>query len=163
MRRHIKSIAKPAAALMLAASLFTPALAMEATQKVEREVVETQADGTVVTRLEKADLIKPGENIVYTLDFVNTKSEPADGLVLAMPVPAEIQFAEGSAERSGTRVEYSTDGGESFSDRLGLTVIGEDGQSRPATADDITAVRWTFNAAIMPGESGAVSFKGRLR
>ncbi len=163
MRRPLNIVAKSAFTLFLATGLSASAFAMEATQKVEREVIITQADGTVVTRLESADLIKPGENIVYTLDFVNTQDEPASGVVLAMPVPAQIQYMEGSAERPGTTVEFSADGGENFSARFALTVTSEAGETRPATADDIDAVRWTFNDAVMPGEVGAVSFKGRLR
>ena len=149
---------------ILGTALFaTSAHAMEAVQKVEREVTITQPDGTQTVRRVAADEVKPGDYVVYTLDFVNTQAEPATDLVLAMPVPTEIRFVEGSADRPDARVEYSADGGKTFADRLGLTVRGADGMSRPADTNDITAVRWTLSEAVAPGETGSISFKGQLR
>lgn len=151
------------ASLLAALFAAAPALAMEATQRVEREVVTTAPDGTQQVSRLPADAVVPGEIIVYTLDYVNTDAEPATDLVLAMPVPAEIVFAEGSADRSGAVVEYSADGGASFSDRFTLTVVDADGMQRAAEAADISAVRWRLAEPVAPGESGMVSFKGRLR
>ena len=159
----MRPITRSLAALLICGSLAAPAFAMEAVQKVEREYTETLADGSTVLKRASADLVKPGENIVYSIAYTNTQAEAASGLVLDMPVPDEVRFAEGSADRAGAVVSYSTDGGQSFTDRLSLSVVAADGTRRPATTDDITDVRWTLSQAVVPGESGTVEFKGRLR
>ena len=145
------------------ALLASSANAMEAVQRVEREVVVTQADGSQTVQRLAADEVTPGETIIYTLDYVNTQSDAVSDLVLAMPVPDEIVFDEGSADRAGARVEYSADGGQTFSDRLALMVRMEGGATRSAGSEDITTVRWTLSEAVQPGERGEVTFRGRLR
>jgi len=92
--------------------------ALTATQKVEKEITVQQADGTSVTQRVSADQVTPGEKIVYTVDFLNDSAEPASDLVLAMPVPSDVRFLEGSADRDGAIVKYSTDGGASFFEQL---------------------------------------------
>ena len=149
--------------LCAAALLTTPALAMEAVQKVEREIVTTAPDGTQTVTFEAAERVRPGETVVYTLDYVNTQADPASDLKLDMIVPDQVRLAEGSADVPGARVQYSADGGETFSDRLGLTVRNADGTTRAATADDITHLRWTLLSPVQPGERGAVSFRAQLK
>lgn len=140
-----------------------PALAMEATQTVEREVVTTLPDGTLKTEREPAELVKPGDRIVYTLAYVNTLPEAAPDVSMAMPIPAEVRLIEGTEIRDGAELAYSADGGQTFTARADLSVQTDDGRVRPATADDITHVRWTLKDPVASGEAGAVSFKGRLR
>lgn len=148
--------------LIAALSLGTSATAMTATQRVETETVVVNADGTETVKRTEAKLVTPGEKVVYTLDFTNTKAEPASNLVLAMPVPGSIKFLEGSADRPGTLVEYSVDGGKTYASRDALEV-SDFGQMRAATADDITHIRWQIAGPVAAGASDSVAFKGRLR
>lgn len=149
--------------LCAAALIATPALSMEAVQKVEREIVTTAPDGTQTVTYQAAERVRPGETVVYTLDYVNTQADPASDLKLDMVVPEQVRLAEGSADVPGARVQYSADGGQSYADRLGLTVRNDDGTTRAATTDDITHVRWTLLSPVQPGERGAVSFRAQLR
>lgn len=137
--------------------------AMSAKQKVEKEVTRTQADGTVVTELVEANMVTPGEKVVYTLDILNTNAEPATDLVLAMPVPVHVKYIEGSADRAGASVKYSADGGETFTRRDDLRVPSVTGDLRAASADDITHIQWTITGPINTGQADAVRFKARLR
>lgn len=152
--------------LLLSAALCAlapTAMAMTASQKVEKEVTRTAADGTVETEIVKADLVTPGEKVIYTLDLFNDKTEPATNLKLAMPVPPHVKYIEGSADKPGTVVRYSSDGGQTFAAREALTAKAAGGVSRSATTDDITHIQWEIAGPISAGEADAVSFKARLR
>ena len=141
----------------------TSSEALTATQKVEKEITVQQADGTSVTKRVSAEQVTPGEKVVYTVNFLNDSAEPASDLVLAMPVPSDIRFLEGSADRDGAIVKYSVDGGVSFIDRDALTLPAVGGGTRPANADDITHIQWRIAGPVPVGASDAVAFKGRLK
>jgi len=145
--------------------LFTAAgsHALSATQTVEKEVTRVLANGQTVTEQVEAKLVTPGEKVIYTFDILNDESDVVTDLVLAMPVPKEIQFIEGSADRAGATVTYSVDGGKSFSQRDSLNVQSQNGISRAAISDDITHVRWNIAGPIAVGGTDKVLFKGRLR
>jgi len=152
-------------ALFSAASLAVgvQAHALEAKQSVEKEITIQQDDGTVVTKRVAADLVTPGEKVVYTVSFTNDEANPASDLVLAMPVPADVRYLEGSAEREGAVVRYSIDGGSTYSTRDALTIPAVDGGSRSANPDDITHIQWRIAGPVPVGGSDSVAFKARLK
>ena len=137
--------------------------ALSATQKVEKEISIQQEDGTVKTRLVSAAEVTPGEKIVYTVAYTNDTSEEATDIVLAMPVPADVRYLEGTADRPGAIVRYSTDGGASFVERNALVLPAVGGGTRVASADDITHIQWRIPGPVASGTSDEVSFKARLR
>jgi len=157
--RRVSVLALSSALLALGAS----AHALTATQKVEKEIIVRQSDGTEITRLVSAEEVTPGEKVVYTVDFVNDSPEPASDLILAMPVPSDIRFLEGTADREGAVVKYSVDGGRSFAERALLTLPAVGGGTRPATPDDITHIQWRISGPVLVGAQDAVTFKGRLK
>ena len=155
---------KTISALVLAAALSgVSASALTAQQTVEREVIVKQADGTQAVKREKADMVTPGDKVVYTLSYYNDERDPADNIVLVMPIPAEVKYLEGSADMENARTAYSADGGKTFSVREALKVKQADGRLQMASADDITHVRWSVSEAVAPGASGTLSFSGRLK
>lgn len=143
--------------------MATSAMALTATQTVEREVIVQNADGSQTVKREKADLVTPGDKVVYSLNYYNDKEETAANIVLVMPVPTEISYVEGSAEVDNTLTVYSADGGQTFEARDVLKVQSADGAFRVARAEDITHIRWTVGSAIIPGGTGTLSFSGRLK
>lgn len=157
--RHFSAFALSAAMLAFGVS----ASALTATQKVEKEVTITQADGSTTVKRVSADEVTPGEKVVYTVAFMNDSSEPASDLVLAMPVPSDIRFLEGTADRDGAVVRYSVDGGSSFAERNVLSLPAVGGGTRPASADDITHIQWKIAGPVPVGASDTVAFKGRLK
>ncbi len=157
--RRFSMIALTSAVLAFGVS----ANALTATQKVEKEITITQADGTDVTQRVSADEVTPGEKVVYTVDFLNDSAEPASDLVLAMPVPSDIRYLEGTADKDGAVVKYSVDGGVSFGDRAALTLPAVGGGTRPATPNDITHIQWRIAGPVPVGGRDAVTFKGRLK
>lgn len=141
----------------------TQASALTAKQTVEKEVVTVAADGTQITTRVPADLVTPGETVVYTVDFVNDSAAPATDLVLAMPVPTDVRYLEGSADRSGAVVLYSTDGGSTFGQRDTLLLPAVGGGTRPARSEEITHIQWTIAGPVPVGASDSLVFKGRLK
>jgi len=140
-----------------------PAHALEAEQRVLKEVVVQQADGTEKRSYVAADLVTPGTTVVYALVFRNDQPDPAEDIVLVMPVPPEVAYIEGSATNRMAAAEFSADGGATFVPRERLSVRDTDGQIRTAEATDITHVRWSVANAIMPGETGQLWFRGVLK
>lgn len=152
--------------LTMSAALFATAIsasALTASQKVQKEVTVQQADGTNAVKLVSADEVTPGEVIVYTVDFTNDQAEPVSDIVLAMPVPSDVRFLEGSADKTGAVVRYSADGGDSFVDRSSLVLPAVGGGTRAASADDITHIQWRIAGPVLAGSSDAITFKARLK
>jgi len=137
--------------------------ALTASQIVEKEVVVQQPDGTERVIREAADMVTPGERVVYTLNFTNDDAQPATDLVLTMPIPQEVRFMEGTASKTNMVPVFSADGGNNFSTREQLQIRNGDGNLRSATSGDITHIRWTVPGPIAVGETGNLSFKGVLR
>ena len=146
-----------------AALTAVPANALEAEQRVLKEVVVQQADGTEKRSYVDADLVTPGTTVVYALIFRNDQPEPAEDIVLVMPVPAEVAYIEGSATNRLAMADFSSDGGSTFMSRNRLNVKDSDGTIRIAGPEDITHVRWSVAKAIMPGETGQLWFRGVLK
>jgi len=152
--------------LALSASVLASGVtanALTATQKVEKEVTIQQADGSSTTRLVSAAEVVPGEKIVYTVAYTNDSAAAATDIVLAMPVPADVRFLEGSADRAGTVVRYSADGGDTFVERDALVLPAVGGGTRAANVDDITHIQWRIAGPIAVGTSDEIKFKARLR
>lgn len=143
--------------------LATQANALTAKQTVEKEVVTISADGTKLTTRMPAELVTPGETVVYTVDFVNDSEAAATDLVLAMPVPSDVRFLEGSADRDGATVLYSADGGATFGARDAIETPAVGGGTRTARSEDITHVQWTIAGPVPVNGTDSVAFKARLK
>ena len=139
-----------------------PALALTATQTVQKEVISVQADGTETVTYESAEMVTPGERVQYALNYENDGVEPASNLVLTMPVPEVVIYNEGSST-GGTVMSYSADGGKTFADRNSLVVVMADGGTRPAQAEDISHIRWNIAGPVASGEAGLLAFSGTLK
>lgn len=140
---------------------FSASAEITATQVVERVVVTTTEDGSQTESLVQAETVVPGELLAYSLSWENESADPAENVVITMPVPAEVTYVEGSADVSGTIVTFSADDGQTFSARNALTVTTAD-TIKSAVADDITHVRWTFADAVAADANGAVTFRAVL-
>jgi len=152
-------------AILAAGSILAAAPAaasMMAVQTVEKEVIVIDKDGKEKIVRKKADRVKPGEAVIYTLKFDNRDTAPAEGIVLVMPVPKDVTYVEGSVAGVPASVTFSADGGETYVARGRLTVT-QNGEARAATNSDITHIRWTLAGPVAPMTGGEVSFRGVLR
>ena len=133
-----------------------------ATQIVEKEIVQTGANGAINVARVSAEKVSPGEEVIYTLNFENRDDRAAEDIVLVMPVPAEIIYLEGSIVGDGATASFSADGGQTYLNRGRLTVI-ENGAVRPARGNEITHIKWTLTQALAPRATGVVSYRGILK
>ena len=143
-----------AAAITIAApAVAAQPVALSSDVKVEK-LVPGQAQPVLLTPA----TVVPGDRLVFRTSYRNGGSTPATRVVLTNPVPAAVAWTgEGT---SG--LEVSVDGGRSFGTLATLKLRGANGQPRPATAADVTHLRWTL-AAIAPGAAGQLSYRGVVR
>jgi uncharacterized repeat protein (TIGR01451 family) len=124
---------------------------------VQKEEAVVSDAGEAETRLVPADIVVPGDRVVYTITFRNIGDEPTGDVVVTNPIAENLTFAEGSAFGPGTVIRFSVDGGATFADRAALTVT-QNGESRAATAEDLTHIRWTLQTELAVGAQGIARF-----
>lgn len=106
------------------------------------------------------DVVVPGDRVRVTLTFTNDGAAPASGVNLVNPIPKGLAYDD-TADTAGFGV--SIDGGKNFGPLTSLIVPVEGATGRPATAAEVTHVRWLWPDAIAPGASRSVAFFGRVR
>ena len=130
-------------------------------QKMERVIAP---DGTVSSRMVPAEKVVPGDDVHYTITFVNEGDKPVDAgtAVITNAVPENTQYMSDSAFGAGTTIQFSVDGGKTFHPANELTVV-RDGVKVPASSADYTTIRWVFGPALAPAAQSYVSFNVRLQ
>ena len=154
------------AGLATLAALAGPAAAQQQ-QEAIRITAENRTAAAEAARgaPRREQAARPGDVLRYRLTFTNTAGREVRGVVLSDPVPSGLQFVGGSADadRADVAVEYSIDGGRTWSARPMETVM-VDGQrvQRPAAAESYTNVRWTIGGAVAPGATVNAEFDARV-
>jgi uncharacterized repeat protein (TIGR01451 family) len=151
-----------AAAATLAA-IAAPALAAGPLSMTTRMMVEkrvTAADGSTRTTLVPAAKAVPGERITVVLAYRNAGTAPIGNLVLANPVPRNVAFRAAAAGSAAPDVSVD---GKSFGNLAELRVTTPDGATRPATASDVTHVRWRLSSPLSAGQGGEFAFQAVLK
>ncbi len=128
---------------------------------VQKEELVVTDGGTTETRLVAAETVVPGEQVFYTITFRNIGVASADNVVITNPIAAELTYVDGSAFGPGMDIEFSADGGATFGPAPELTVT-EDGETRAATAEDFTHIRWTLKKELDTGTQGTARFAATL-
>jgi uncharacterized repeat protein (TIGR01451 family) len=110
-------------------------------------------------------LAKPGDEIAYRLAFTNTAGRPVRGVTFTNALPAGALFVGGSVRSSRTdlTVEYSADGGETFSAQPMEEVL-IDGRRvrRPVDAARYTDIRWSVAGWVAPDALITTEYHTRL-
>jgi len=127
-----------------------------------QEVVVKDKNGKESKKLEPLTTAAPGREVVFVMNYHNRGAKPADGVVLTNPVPKELLYVDGSQQGEGTQFSLSVDGGKTFGALEALKVAGADGSPRPATAADVTTLRWKV-ASVKAGAKGKVSYRAVLK
>ena len=126
----------------------------------KQEVIVNEA-GESETRLVPAELVVPGESVIYTITFRNVGTEPADNVVITNPIAENLMYVDGSAFGPGMDIQFSVDGGVTFAAANELTIV-EDGEVRDAQASDFTHVRWVMQNDLPAGAQGTARFAAIL-
>lgn len=146
----ISALAGPALA---AAQPETVALKGEV--HLEKTVVENGASHIVVS---EPKVVVPGDKLVFSTAYRNTGAQPVTNFVVTNALPPAVQLAGESV--AGAQV--SVDGGKTWGALGDSTMADGKGGKRPATAADVTHLRWTI-PAIAPGGSGNVEYRATVR
>ena len=165
MQRRNKVWSALTAAVVFASAAYPLEAAARVTlsNTVARFEMAQGLDGQVERRLVPVDEVFPGDELLYTITFANEgREEVAAGtIVITNPIPEVAEYVEGSAAGEDTAITFSVDG-ETFAEPSGLMIERGDAQ-QIAEPSEYTSIRWAYQHALEPGESGTVSFAVRLR
>ncbi|MFC3097747.1 hypothetical protein [Alteraurantiacibacter palmitatis] len=148
-----------AGSLMVAAPMA--AMAQEspvALSSAVQLVIPADENAGTEEQLAEASNVLPQDLLHFSVSYRNTGAEAVSDLLLINPVPATVRVTDGSA----LSTQVSVDGGTSWGNLSELVVERENGETTPATVDDITHLRWTI-ALIAPGEAGSVGFRAVVK
>jgi uncharacterized repeat protein (TIGR01451 family) len=114
---------------------------------VAAQVLETEdltvRDDCTLTLVKRMDPPHPkqiGEVVTFYLSFRNPTSQPMTGVVISDSLTARLEYIEGSAKSSR---------GATFT-------------NSPNEAASVV-LRWVIDGTLLPGQSGVISFRARIR
>lgn len=145
------------ALLLPGGALAQSQVALTSNVLVERTV--TDATGAARTTLEAPGIVTPGDRLMFVLAYRNNAATPATAFEVTNPIPGSVSFS--GSESAGSVL--SVDGGQTWGELSRLSVRNADGTSRPATAADVTHVRWRLARPIPAGGTGELRFRGIVK
>ena len=111
------------------------------------------------------DRVELGDMVEYRLVFTNITERPVNNIQFTDPLPEGMHYLQGTAgaDREDVDVEFSLDGGTSYSEQPMVEVV-VDGriELRPARPEDYTNIRWTVHGEVQPDASVAAAFQVRF-
>ena len=160
---HIVRVFVVAIAALAAAWAQSALAQVELVNTIKKVETYVDEDGSVQRRLVEAASVIPGDELQYTVKFVNRGDLSVDAgtIVITDVIPVHTEYLDGTAFGSGTEVSFSVDG-ESFAPPAELSVV-RDGVESPASAKDYRSIRWHFAPELAPGSEGYVTFNVRLK
>ena len=170
MKSLVRTFAMAALVLLAVGSQELNAQGRTATQGAARELIViaqniTARNETAAGKPRPDSVVAPGDVVEYRLVFTNTKDIALKNVVFQDPIPSGLSYVAGTAKsgRDDVTVEYSIDGGKSWSPRPMITVI-EAGKkvTKPALPETYTNVRWKVTGSVNPGASVEAQFRTRV-
>jgi uncharacterized repeat protein (TIGR01451 family) len=163
------SIALPCALIL--GTVVTFAQRRFASLSAGRPEVKVSLTGAVERKdelvpVERADMVKSGETLDWTMTSANTGSAPAYNYQTVGKIPPGTQFVANSAKAEGSAiVSYSIDGGKTFSAKPMVDVRQPDGSLKkvPAPVDSYTQVRYEWADPLRENGKLTAAYKVRLR
>ncbi len=137
----------------------------------EIKKVSRNADGKEVVawnQLPPSSQVVPGSILRYTVTAENNTNRNMRNLAVTQPVPDGMVYVMQSAIKASAAnasVDFSIDGGKSFSPKPLVRVRGRDGkvEERPAPSDAYTHVRWNFGETLPASSRVQVSYQVRVK
>ncbi|MCU0548563.1 MAG: hypothetical protein MUC48_04375 [Leptolyngbya sp. Prado105] len=146
----------------IAQSLNQPKVELKLIAKQKRVEKDAQGKEQVSWSEIKQDVtVKKGTVLRLQVLGHNTGDRPAEKLVVTQPVPRGTVYTIGSATQENAELDYSVDGGKTYSPNPMVVITLPDGRTglQPAPADTYSHVRWTFSRAIAPQSGVEVSYE----
>ncbi len=137
-------------------SMAVPALAQNDPIELSSQIqlVQPSDDGDTLV---SPDSVVPGDTLVFQTSYSNRTGETVTDFVVATPVPPSVTLTM----RSAANLDVSVDGGTGWGQLADLTVE-EETETRAATADDVTHVRWII-AEMAPDAEGTVQYRAIVK
>ena len=108
--------------------------------------------------------VAPGDVVEYRLVFTDITGRPVNNIQFTDPLPEGMYYLQGTAgaDREDVDVEFSLDGGTSYSE-LPMIEVVVDGriEQPPANSEDYTDIRWTVHGEVEPDARVAAAFQVR--
>lgn len=155
----IKTISHIASIISL--SLAAPAMAEEKPVVLDSDVKLVRIvdqGGNGHKELLKAEGVVPGDTLVFLTNYKNRGAANVTNFVVINPVPKNVRITDEYA----SSLDVSVDGGKIWGALRDLSLVGDDGNPRPATAEDITHIRWSIDL-LTPGEAGQSAYDATVR
>jgi uncharacterized repeat protein (TIGR01451 family) len=153
--------------LILLSGYTLMAQAADGTIKVrsiaEVEVTLIGKDGQKEIRRITPDKAVPGTEVIFTDTFENVGNQSASDIVISNPIPANMDYREGSAFGKECSIAFSADGGKKFGPPDALKIKDAEGKERTALPKEYTHIRWIYQGHLSAGKSGAVGFRAAIR
>jgi uncharacterized repeat protein (TIGR01451 family) len=109
--------------------------------------------------------LMPGDVVRYRLTFTNVTPHAVKSVVFDNPLPAGLHYQGGTAtaDRDQAAIQYSIDGGKSYSAQP-MIEVEVDGKrvQRPAPTDMYTHIRWSVPGSVLPGAVVHAEFRAQL-
>ena len=154
-----------------------PAIAQTAKQEApvqlklaaERQSIIATASGRIDWKpLPDNASLRPGENIRYVVTASNTSDRQIKKLVVTQQIPKGSVYVLGSAtlpKVEGANLDYSIDGGKTYSEKPTIRVKLENGEivTRPAPDSMYTNVRWRFGDNFSAKTVANATYQVRIR
>jgi len=140
------------------AAVARPEIKIELAAVVERD--------NALVPVEKANLVKQGETLDWTITSENSGQAAAIDYKAVGRIPAGTNFVAGSAKVDGSaKVVFSLDGGKSFSATPTVPEKQADGSIKqvPAPVSMYTSVRYEWADPLAPGGRVSASYKVRVK
>ncbi len=106
-----------------------------------------------------------GDVVRYRLTFTNVTTHAVKSVVFDNPLPAGLRYQDGTAaaDRDQVAIQYSIDGGKSYSAQP-MIEVEIDGKrvERAAPADMYTHIRWSVQGSVLPGAAVHAEFRALL-
>ncbi len=152
-------------------AMLAAAAAAEVSLETSVEKWESYEDafGTLKRRLVDAETVLPGDELRYTITFMNHGPELVDAgsIVITNPLPEGTDYLLGTAAGVDTLITLSTDGEQFAAADTSPAARFDPAPAPDATgsvaAPEVRAIRWAFEPSLEPGESSFVTFEVRLR
>lgn len=123
-----------------------------------KQVKLREANGRTVRDMVDPKVVVPGDTLVFSTRYRNGGPLPVTDFVVTNPLPGAVMLAPDGADKH----VVSVDGGKTWGTLASLQTDDGKGGKRPATAADVTHVRWTL-ALIQPGASGVLIYNAIVR
>jgi uncharacterized repeat protein (TIGR01451 family) len=156
---------KPLISLLLTV-LLLPISAMAAPKisldvRAEVEVI-VEKEGKEITTREEATEVTPGQEVIYTLAYVNSSADKAINVKLNNQIPDNSAYKPDSAWGDNAEIQFSIDEGKTFKppSLLVYEVSNNKGEKeeRKANPEKYTHIRWVVKE-ILGDSKGEVGFR----